>query len=187
MILTWLAIGLAIVFLVARSRKNVALQVPAAILLAFTLYESVKTHSGFQAVGSVESPAPVETSWAVDHSSPPPNYCGRAHQYQVTATSDFNANEYSGAYHNAVSGLSINDSCAEENDHLTNAAYLLTVKALAEHHLSVGDSRTDLNQADMLLEQCITKPGLYATQIGAGCETQQHINTGYETNWDLGD
>jgi hypothetical protein len=59
------------------------------------------------------------------------------------------------------------------------------MKGLAEHHLSQGDSRTDLNQANTLLVECQTQPDLYGTKTGASCETQEQYNISAQTNWDM--
>lgn len=113
------------------------------------------------------------------------NYCDRADTYERQAVADDTAGERRSAYNNAVSGLKANDQCTDESEHLVNEGYLLSLKGLAEHYLSEGDSRTDLNQANMLLVQCQTKPGLYGTSEGAGCETQEQNNIHAQTTWDI--
>jgi len=64
--------------------------------------------------------------------------------------------------------------------------YLLSFKATAGHSLGSGDWRTDFNQANALLVECQSTPGLYGTRVGARCETQEHSNISWETNWDMG-
>jgi hypothetical protein len=111
--------------------------------------------------------------------------CASANTYERQASSDLSGSDYRGAYHNAVSGLAKDDDCTNDTDQLVNKAYLLSMKGMAEQHLSEGDSRTDLNQADMLLEECQTKPALYGTSEGASCETQQRYNIRAETNAEM--
>lgn len=136
------------------------------------------------------SAASRAANWA-NHSTPAsaapvPNYCGKATAYERQASSDLDSRDFRGAYHNSASGLSLNASCSDETDRLVNRAYLLSMKGLAEHYISVGDSRTDLNEANMLLVQCQTRPGLYGTHEGAECETQENNNIRSQSNWDLG-
>lgn len=99
--------------------------------------------------------------------------------------SDINSDAYQSAYKNANSGLTYAENCDDETDQLVDKAYLLTIRGFAEHDLTVGDSRTDLNQANTLLVECQTKPGLYGTKQGAECETQEQNNIRAQTNWDL--
>jgi hypothetical protein len=89
------------------------------------------------------------------------------------------------AYKAAVAGLAANEKCGDENDNLINKAYLLSMKAYAEHSLGDDGWHTDFNQANALLVQCQTKPGLYGTRTGAECETQEKNNISSETNWDI--
>ena len=111
------------------------------------------------------------------------NYCKDADRYERIAASSGISN--SRQYAAAVSGLAANARCDDEVDHLLNDGYLLSMKAMAEHHLSQGDWRTDFNQANQLLVQCQTKPGLYGTRIAAQCQTQEHYNISAETHWDM--
>lgn len=89
------------------------------------------------------------------------------------------------AYAAAVNGLAANEKCTDEDEHLIREGYLLSMKAFAEHYLSAGDSRTDFNQANVLLVECQTRPGLYGTRAGAGCETQEQYNIRAQTNWEM--
>jgi len=117
---------------------------------------------------------------------PQTDWCKLASQKENSASSAINNDSYQTSYDAAVAGLKDNESCDDEDSNLVNHAFLLSMKALAEHHLSSGDSRTDLNEANALLETCITKPGLYGTHTGASCQTQQQYNIQNQTNWDMG-
>jgi hypothetical protein len=111
------------------------------------------------------------------------DYCQDALRYEKTAAAD--GEPHRAAYNAAVAGLAANDKCDDETAHLVNEGYLLSMKGFAEHYLSVGDSRTDFNQANALLVECQTRPGLYGTRTGAGCETQEQYNIRAQTNWDV--
>ena len=93
---------------------------------------------------------------------------------------------YTRRYSAAVSGLTANESCGNEDVRLVNEGYLLSMKAFAEHYTRGDDEwHTDFNQANQLLVECQTKPGLYGTRIAAECETQEHYNISAETDWDI--
>lgn len=111
------------------------------------------------------------------------DFCDEALNQEKVAAS--HGVSHSAAYHAAVRGLELNERCDNETAQLVNKGYLLTMKAFAEHYLSEGDARTDFNQANQLLEECVTKPGLYGTQTGASCETQIHYNIEAQSNWDM--
>ena len=72
------------------------------------------------------------------------------------------------------------------NNKMLAECYLVSFKATAGHSLGSGDWRTDFNQANALLVECQSTPGLYGTRVGARCETQEHSNISWETNWDMG-
>jgi hypothetical protein len=74
--------------------------------------------------------------------------------------------------------------CDDENEQIVDRGFLLSFKAEAEHYLSSGDSRTDINQATTLLAQCQTLPGIYGTHLGAVCESQEEINIRRKIDWD---
>jgi Tfp pilus assembly protein PilV len=99
---------------------------------------------------------------------------------------DFKAGAYQSAFDNAVKGLAVNDRCDDDDAHLVNQGFLLSVKGMSEHYLSSGDARTDLNQAETVLEECQTNPRLYGTHTGATCETQQENDISATTDWDVG-
>lgn len=111
------------------------------------------------------------------------DYCKEALDDEKITSAD--STSYRRAYDAAVSGLTANEKCADDTDRLINEGYLLSMKGMAEHHLAIGDWRTDFNQANQLLVECQTKPGLYGTHVAASCETQEHYNISAETNWDI--
>ena len=111
--------------------------------------------------------------------------CQTADQRERQAAGYLNKDEYQKTYDTVVSGLHYVSLCGDDDDNLLNKGYLLSFKALAEHHLSSGDSATDLNEADTLLVECQTHPGFYGTHIGAQCETQENNNIQTQTNWEM--
>ena len=111
--------------------------------------------------------------------------CQTASSRERQAAAYINNDQYQKTYDTAMSGLHYVSLCDDEDDNLLNKAYLMSFKALAEHHLSSGDSKTDLNEANMLLEECVTHPGFYGTHVGAQCETQQKNNISTETSWEM--
>ena len=102
----------------------------------------------------------------------------------------YKAGDYQAAYTAATKGLQfIETSCEDEagNPHVQYVAkgMLLSFKGLAEHHLPQGDARTDLNQANSLLVECQTEPGIYGTHEAAVCESQEQNNISATTNWEM--
>lgn len=98
---------------------------------------------------------------------------------------DFNGGAYQSAFDDAVKGLAVNERCDNDDTHQVHEGFLLSVKGMSEHYLSSGDSRTDLHQAETVLEECQTNPHFYATHTGAVCETQQENDIKATTNWDV--
>lgn len=113
------------------------------------------------------------------------DWCDRATDMQKLAAKEFGTGAYQSAYDDAVQGLRDDDRCDDDTAATVLRGYLLSMKGLAEHRLSEGDSRTDLNEANMLLEKCQTDPSLYGTHIAAGCESQQQNNISATTDWDI--
>ena len=111
--------------------------------------------------------------------------CDTADSLESETVSALNAGSKQRAYDSAVSGLHYNELCDDSTSKTVNGGYLLSFKAHAEHDLGIGDWRTDYNQANALLVQCQTMPGLYGTHTGAQCETQEHSNISWETHWDI--
>jgi hypothetical protein len=94
--------------------------------------------------------------------------CSKANDIENEASS---AGDQRG-YDLSVQGLAVNEYCSD-TDRLINKGYFLSIKGLDEHALSSGDSRTDLNEANQLLVECQTTPGVYGTHRAASCETQE--------------
>ena len=111
--------------------------------------------------------------------------CQIADSRERQAADYINHDHYQKTYDTAVSGLHYVSLCDDDDDNLENRAYLLSFKAIAEHNLSSGDSRTDLNEANTLLVECQTHPGFYGTNVGAQCESQEQYNIQDQTNWEM--
>lgn len=111
--------------------------------------------------------------------------CDTADSLESESVGDINGGRMQAAYDAAVSGLHYNELCDNSVSQTVNGGYLLSFKARTEHDLGSGDWRTDYNQANALLVQCQTTPGLYGTHAGAQCETQEHNNISWETHWDI--
>jgi hypothetical protein len=111
--------------------------------------------------------------------------CDTADTLERESAADINAGRMQATYDAAISGIHYNDLCDDETNKTVNAGYLLSFKAFAEHDLGSGDWRTDFNQANALLVQCQTTPGLYGTHAGAQCETQETNNIKSVTNWEM--
>lgn len=117
--------------------------------------------------------------------APAQDPCETAYHYEIGASAAFKADEYRTAYNRANSGLRAANECNDRENAMIRKAFLLSIRGLAEHNLPDGDSRTDLNQANQLLEECETTPALYGTATAAGCETQQQNNIQAQTQWDI--
>ena len=63
-------------------------------------------------------------------------------------------------------GLAANQRCPDAQMKLVNEAYLLSMRAPAEHDLKIGDWQRDYARANMLLAQCSTWPGLKGSVAG---------------------
>jgi hypothetical protein len=98
---------------------------------------------------------------------------------------DFKGGSYQAAFDNAVKGLSVDERCDNNDAHQVNEGFLLSIKGMSEHYLSSGDSRTDLHQAETILEECQTNPSFYGTHAGAECETQQENDIKAADDWDV--
>jgi hypothetical protein len=88
-------------------------------------------------------------------------------------------------YQMVLVGLRANERCSNDTDQLINKGYLLSFKTMSEHALGAGDWRTDFNQANQLLVECQTRPGLYGTKAAAQCETQEGYNIHASTQWEM--
>lgn len=103
-----------------------------------------------------------------------PDGCAQALAFERAAAVDSAAAKT--RYDAAVAGLSANQGCRDPQMQLVNEAYLLSMRAPAEHDLGVGDWRRDLTRANMLLMQCTNWPGLKGTKAGANCAQQRSYN-----------
>lgn len=142
------------------------------------------TCSAISTVNSVTNVASHERG-GVSVSSADSN-CQLADKREHEAADAINNDQYQKTYDTAVSGLHYVGLCGNDDDNLLNKGYLLSFKALAEHHLSSGDSQTDMNEANALLVECQTHPGFYGTHVGAQCETQENNNISTTTQWEMG-
>jgi hypothetical protein len=113
--------------------------------------------------------------------SVPPG-CAQALALERTAASDSVTAQ--ARYDAAVAGLAANQGCSDSQMHLVNEAYLLSMRAPAEHDLHVGNWRQDLTRANMLLQQCSNWPGLKGTKAGIDCDTQRRYNIVMEKGLD---
>lgn len=122
-------------------------------------------------------------AYSAEH-SPSTENCSKADSIENQAAAASGSQQI---YDLAVHGLAVNDYCSDDTDKLINKGYLLSFKGTAEHNLASGDSKTDLNEANQLLVECQTAPGVYGTHAAASCETQEENNIHAQTNWDMGD
>lgn len=116
-------------------------------------------------VAAFAAPAPAPAA---------PASCDTALAYEKTAASDSVSAQ--ARYDSAIAGLSANQGCRDAQMHLVNEAYLLSMRAPAEHDLHIGNWRRDLDRANMLLTQCANWPGLKGTRAGGDCDTQRRYN-----------
>ena len=116
-------------------------------------------------VASVGAPAQAQQSNAA---------CFQALAYERTAANDSSTRQ--AAYDAAVAGLATNQRCTDAQMKLVNEAYLLSMRAAAEHELKVGNWQRDMTRANMLLTQCANWPGLKNTRAGTDCDTQRRYN-----------
>jgi hypothetical protein len=121
------------------------------------------------------------------YSSQATDDCEKSSQHSDQAWSDIKADDYAGAYRNANTAVSLSDACNSGGDYDSTKAYALFARAIAEHHLTQGDSRTDLNQAITLYASCQADPGYYGTHAGAVCETAEQNAISWQTNWEMND
>ena len=117
-------------------------------------------------VASVAAPAQAQQQ--------PNSACDQALAYEKTAANDSSTRQ--AAYDAAVAGLAINQRCNDAEMKLVNEAYLLSMRATAEHELKVGNWQRDMTRANMLLTQCTNWPGLKNKKPGIDCDTQRRYN-----------
>ena len=110
--------------------------------------------------------------------SPPagaaPGPCEQALSYEKTAAQD--SNPAQARYDSAVAGLSANARCNDQQMRLVNEAYLLSMRAPAEHDLRIGNWERDLTRANALLTECTGFPGIARTRVADDCRTQMQNN-----------
>jgi Tfp pilus assembly major pilin PilA len=111
--------------------------------------------------------------------------CDTAFDIERTAADAIRANEYQKTYDLTISGLHYAGECDDNNSQVVLNGYLLSFKALAEHNLSSGDSATDMNQAETLLAECQSLPGIYGTHEGAQCESQEEADISTKQYWEM--
>lgn len=110
--------------------------------------------------------------------------CENAVAHSNQALNDLNAGDYSGGYKNANTAVRLSESC-DSTDMPSVKGFALSFKAFNEHHLSEGDSETDMNQAEQLLSDCQSQPGYYGTHAGALCDTQEENDIQTKTDWEM--
>jgi hypothetical protein len=111
--------------------------------------------------------------------------CNSSVDHTNQAWKDYNTGDYSGGYKNADTAVSLADDCQDGGDRDSAKGFALSARAFNEHHLSLGDSRTDLNQAEQLLASCQSDVGYYGTHDAALCETQEQNDISTQTNWEM--
>jgi hypothetical protein len=104
----------------------------------------------------------------------PNDACAQALAYEKSAAADSASRQ--AAYDSAIAGLAANQRCSDSQMRLVNEAYLLSMRAPAEHDLKIGNWQRDLTRANMLLNQCTNWPGLRNTPAGVNCGTQRRYN-----------
>jgi hypothetical protein len=87
--------------------------------------------------------------------------------------------EAQASYDAAVAGLEANKRCKDAPMSLTREAYLLSMRAAAEHALNVGNWQRDLTRANMLLEQCTGTNREIPRSVGDNCRTQLRLNDAF--------
>ena len=107
-------------------------------------------------------------------SAAPNDGCRQALEYEKAAASDSATRQ--AAYDSAVAGLAANQRCTDPQMKLVNEAYLLSMRAPAEHDLKIGNWQRDITRANMLLVQCTNWPGLRNSRAGSDCATQKRYN-----------
>ncbi len=107
--------------------------------------------------------------------------CTQALAYEKTAALDSASAQ--ARYDSSVAGLAANQRCGDAQMHLVNEAYLLSMRAPAEHELRVGSWQRDLQRANMLLQQCTNWPGIRGTAAASNCSTQLRYNETVAKNY----
>jgi hypothetical protein len=140
--------------------------------------------TGMKPSTGLDSALKSSTANTSDEGASTNSECNSAISHSNQAFKDFQTGDYSGGYKNATTAVHLADSCSD-TDMPSVKGFALSAKAFNEHHLSAGDSVTDINQATQLLADCQTQPGYYGTHLGALCETQEENDISTKTNWDM--
>ena len=104
----------------------------------------------------------------------PRDPCAQALAYEKFASQDLVAAQ--ARYDSSVAGLGANARCNDQQMRLVNEAYLLSMRAPAEHDLRIGNWERDLTRANSLLTECTGFPGLARTRVADDCRTQIQNN-----------
>ncbi|GAC1401627.1 MAG: hypothetical protein NVSMB64_00040 [Candidatus Velthaea sp.] len=161
------------------AQSKVAAAEAARFAAAQVAAEAAKRAAAQQVADAAEHARKVR-QYTIDHA------CDTANELELKAAGYENADNMQATYDTSVSGLHSAELCDNTTEALLEKGYLLSFKAYAEHGLGNSEWRTDYNQANALLVQCQTTPGLYGTHAGAQCETQETNNIKQTTNWDVG-
>jgi hypothetical protein len=117
-------------------------------------------------------------AWAAPPTPHPiPRACQQALAYERTAASDTVSAQAS--YDAAIAGLEANKRCNDEPMRLTREAYLLSMRAAAEHALKIPNWQRDLTRANMLLANCSNRPDV-SRAVRDDCRTQARYNEEWE-------
>jgi hypothetical protein len=106
--------------------------------------------------------------------APMPDPCAQALAYEKSAANDTNSAQ--ARYDSAVAGLTANTRCNDQQMHLVNEGYLLSMRAAAAHDLHIGDWQRDVTRANSLLTECTGFPGIVRTRVADDCRTQIQNN-----------
>ncbi|MEA2721444.1 MAG: hypothetical protein QOJ39_3308 [Candidatus Eremiobacteraeota bacterium] len=120
------------------------------------------------------TPPPAAPAARAGSDAQPNEACNRALEYEKTSANDTVSRQAS--YDSAVAGLTANVRCNDAQMKLVNEAYLLSMRAAAEHELKIGNWQRDMERANMLLAQCTNWPGLRGKAAGNNCATQRQYN-----------
>ena len=84
------------------------------------------------------------------------------------------------AYDDTVAGLAANARCTDPVLRIVNAGYLLSLRAMAERNLRMGDWRRDFQMADEYLDKCVSMQKRIGSHA-ADCRAQQADNKRFQT------
>lgn len=129
---------------------------------------------------TIRAPKPIATD------TPVVDFCTEAMALETRSIVAMKAGRWAAGYTLVQKGLIAERSCGSPTRSMIGKGYLLSMRAFAEHRLPYGDSQTDLNQAEQLLEECQTTPGIYGTHRAAECESQEQDDIRAQTNWETG-